>query len=106
MLASTLSRPRCGIPMQISSIRSSAARHMTRSIRAMTDSPPSSENRFCPTNLVCRNVSNASAALSFLRIRICSSRDGRAYGTSTLAWIQARCSGSWMCMYSMPTVRQ
>ena len=30
----------------------------------MTDSPPSRENRFCPTNLVCRKVSNASAWLS------------------------------------------
>lgn len=30
----------------------------------MTDSPPSREKRFWPTNLVCRNVSNASAALS------------------------------------------
>lgn len=33
----------------------------------MTDSPPSSENRFWPTYLVCRNVSNASAALSRLQ---------------------------------------
>ena len=30
----------------------------------MSDSAPSSENRRWPTNLVCRNISNASATLS------------------------------------------
>ncbi len=78
MLARTLSRPRCGIPMQTSSMSSAAARHRMRSTSAMADSPPSSENRFWPTNLVCRKVSNASAALSRRRIRICSSLLGRA----------------------------
>ena len=72
----------------------------------MVLSPPSRLNRFCPTNLVCRKVSNASAALSRRRIRSCSSREVLANGRSTVAWIQARWSGSWMCMYSMPTVRQ
>jgi hypothetical protein len=42
----------------------------------MTVSPPSSENRFCPTYFVCRKVSNASAALSFERIYFCSSTEG------------------------------
>ena len=42
----------------------------------MTDSPPSSENRFWPTYLVCRKVSNASAALSRRRIRSCSAALG------------------------------
>ena len=72
----------------------------------MTDSPPSRLNRFCPTYLVCRNVSNASAALSRPRMRSWSSREGLAYLRSTRAWIQRRWSGSWMCMYSMPVVRQ
>ena len=34
----------------------------------MADSPPSSEKRLCPTYFVCRNFSNASASISFLRI--------------------------------------
>ena len=68
MLASTLSRPRCGMPMTTSSRPASAAEVRTSSSSGMTDSPPSSENRFCPTYLVCRNVSNASAALSRRRI--------------------------------------
>ena len=42
----------------------------------ISDSPPSSENRRCPTYLVCRNVSNASAALSRPRMWCCSSAEG------------------------------
>ena len=49
------------------------------------DSPPSRLNRFCPTNLVCRKVSNASAALSCRRMRSCSSRDG--LGVRPLDWL-------------------
>ena len=71
----------------------------------MTDSPPSSENRFWPTNLVWRNVSNASAALSLEDPHLLVTGRTRVR-PSTLAWIQARWSGSWMCMYSMPTVRR
>ena len=74
MLASTLSRPRCGMPMHTSSRLSLAARQRMRSSSAMTDSPPSSEKRFWPTNFVWRKVSKASAALSRRMIRICSSR--------------------------------
>ena len=106
MLASTLSRPRWAMPMTTSSRSSSAASLITESSSGIRDSPPSSEKRFWPTNLVCRNVSNASAVLSLLRMLSCSSRAGEAYGFSTRAWIQARSSGFWMCMYSMPTVRQ
>ena len=77
MLASTLSRPRCGMPMQTSSRLGAGGRRTGRaSSSGMTLSPPSRLNRFCPTNFVCRNVSNASAALSRRRIRSCSSRDG------------------------------
>ena len=42
----------------------------------MMVSAPSSENRFWPTYLVCRKVSNASAALSLLRMYFCCG-DGR-----------------------------
>jgi hypothetical protein len=36
---------------------------MISSSSGIIDSPPSSENRFCPTYLVCRKVSNASACV-------------------------------------------
>ena len=73
MLASTFSRPRCAMPMTTSSSSYSAALSSTASSSGITDSPPSSENRFWPTYLVCRNVSNASAAFSRSRMYFCSS---------------------------------
>ncbi len=72
----------------------------------MTVSPPSSENRFWPTYLVCRKVSNASAALSLDRMYFCTVADGFSCGTSTRSWIQRRSAGSRMWVYSTPTVRQ
>ncbi len=106
MLASMLSRPRCAMPMQTSSRDASAAASQISSTSGIVVSPPSSENRFWPTNFVCRKVSKASAWLSLSRIRSCSSRGGLVWGCSTRCWIQRRCSGSMMCMYSMPVVRQ
>ena len=106
MLDSTFSRPRCGMPMQTSSSPVSAACSQTSSSRAMADSPPSREKRFCPTNLVCRKVSKISASLSLSRIRRCSSRGSDSCGRSTRSWIHLRWAGSEMCMYSMPMVRQ
>ena len=76
MLASTLSRPRWAIPMVTSSRPASAAASQISSISGIVVSPPSRLNRFWPTNLVCRKVSNASAWLSLSRIRSCSSRGG------------------------------
>ena len=64
MLASTFSRPRWAMPMTASSRCAAAASVSTASISGMSDSAPSSENRRWPTNLVCRNISNASATLS------------------------------------------
>ena len=72
----------------------------------MTDSPPSSEKRFWPTNLVCRNVSNASAALSRSMMWVCSSFSKGRRGVSISRWSQLRSSGSVMCMYSTPIERQ
>ena len=76
MLASTLSRPRCGMPITTSSSACSAAWSIAASIIGMTVSAPSSENRFWPTYLVCRKVSNASAAFS-LRQDVLLLGDGR-----------------------------
>ncbi len=106
MLARTFSRPRWAMPMTTSSSRDSAAESSTASSSGMTDSPPSREKRFWPTYLVCRKVSKASAAFSRRRIRSCSSRSGLECGRSTRSWIHLRCFGSWMCMNSMPVVRQ
>ncbi len=106
MFASTFRRPRCAMPMTASSRRCSAAASMVASSSGMSDSPPSSEKRFCPTYLVCRKVSKASAEFSRRRTRSCSSRSGLVYGFSRRSCSQLRCAGSWMCMYSMPTVRQ
>ncbi len=106
MLASTLSRPRWAMPITTSSRSPSAAVCSTSSSSGISDSPPSSEKRFWPTYFVCRKVSKASAALSRLRMCFCSSADGFSYFRSIRSWIQRRSSGSWMCMYSMPTRRQ
>ena len=54
----------------------------------MSDSPPSRLKRFWPTYFVCRNVSNASASLSLLRMRSCSSWPGFWYFSSTFSWNQ------------------
>src|SRR6201996_5460576 len=71
-LASTLSRPRWAMPITASSRSASAASLITTSSSGISASPPSSEKRFWPTYLVCRNVSNASATLSLDRMRTCS----------------------------------
>ncbi|CAB4648741.1 unannotated protein [freshwater metagenome] len=101
-----LRRPRCGIPIQTSSSPRSAAAEIIASVKGITDSPPSSEKRFCPTNFVCRNDSNASALLSLRKIRSCSSRSGLVKPTSTCSWIHLRSTGSEMYIYSIPTERQ
>ena len=106
MLASTLSRPRWAMPMVTSSSPISAAASQISSMTGIVVSPPSRLNLFWPTNLVCRKVSKASAWLSLSMIRSCSWRGGLVCGRSTRSWIQRRWSGSMMCMYSMPVVRQ
>ena len=107
MFVSTFSRPRWAMPIAAeSSASSSVARCSTVSRSEIRLSEPSRLKRFCPTYFVCRNVSNASAWFSLPRMRICSECVGFAYGRSRFSWNQRRWSGSWMCMYSMPTVRQ
>ena len=72
----------------------------------IADSAPSSPKRFCPTYFVARNFSNASAALSRSRMWRWSSVGSSGDTPSTCSWIHRCSSGSWMCMYSMPIVRQ
>ena len=84
----------------------SAAAVQSASSIGMSVSAPSRLNRFCPRYLVCRKRSNASAALSRSRMRRFSVGVGLGVpGTSTCSWIHSFWSGSWMCMYSTPTVR-
>ena len=105
MLASTLRRPRCAMPMATSwmPVRAESARMWSSS--GISDSPPSREKRFWPMNFVWRNSSKASARMRVPRMWRCASGEGASYGRSMRFWTHARCSGSWMCMYSMPTVR-
>ena len=49
MLASTLSRPRCAMPITTSATPEPAAASSRASSRTMVDSAPSSPKRFCPT---------------------------------------------------------
>jgi hypothetical protein len=63
------------MPMTTSSSPPSAEDSSTSPSSGISDSPPSSEKRFWPTYLVCRKVSNASAALSRLSTCFCSSAD-------------------------------
>ncbi len=84
----------------------SAASEMTSSRIGIADSAPSSPKRFVPTYLVARNFSNASAAFRRSRMRYFWSLSNVGWWPSTLDWIQRCSSVSWMCMYSMPIVRQ
>ncbi len=67
-LASTLSRPRCGMPMTISSTPSAPPRLMICSIAGIRLSPPSRPKRLVPVYLTCRNFSKPSASTSLFRI--------------------------------------
>ena len=63
--------------------------------------------RFWPRYLVARNFSNASAALSRLEdVALLVGSTAWTLTPSTCSWIQRFSVGSWMCMYSMPIVRQ
>ena len=58
----------------------------------MVVSPPSRLKRFCPTYLVCRNVSNASASLSLLEDAAAACRvEGFRTAAPPCSWIQACC---------------
>ena len=72
----------------------------------MSVSPPSSENRFWPTYLVCRNFSNSSAWWSVMRMRYFCRKAER--GRLRIGFIRVashrRTSSESMCMYSTPIV--
>ena len=106
MFTSTLSRPRWAIPMIADAMPKSAARPSTASSTTMALSAPSMPKRFWPTYLVSKKRSRASAAFSRSRMCSFSSSPGAKLNPSTCSWSQRFSSGSWMCMYSTPTVRQ
>ena len=76
-LASTLRRPRWGMPITISSTPSSAERRMIASSAGSALSPPSRPKRLVPGNLTCRKRSKPSAITSCSRISFFSSAPGR-----------------------------
>ena len=76
---------------------------MTCSSAGTIDSPPSSPKRLVPVYLMSRKRSKISASISFLRIAFLPlAVNDTTRGSSMRSWIQARCSGSEMCMYSTP----
>ena len=90
MFANTFSRPRCGMATVTSWTAEFAASDKIASSDAIADSPPSKLNRFCPTYLVCKKFSNASAAFSLRKIRSCSSRGGLVSARSMRSCIHCR----------------
>ena len=105
VFASTFRRPRWAMPITISETPESAAAEHSASSIGIRVSAPSRLKRFWPRYLVWRKRSKASAATSRSRIRRFSSGDGSSTGRSTRACTHSFWSGSWMCMYSTPTVR-
>jgi hypothetical protein len=105
MLASTLMRPRCAMPITISLAPWRAQRAITWSSSGIRLSPPSSEKRFWPTWRVCRNFSSVSASVS--RFSSCFLRSAdtpkRPRADSMRSCSQRLRATSVMCMYSAPT---
>ncbi len=70
----------------------------------MSDSPPSSEKRFCPWYFVCRKCSKLSTFTSWRRMRRCTSAGTLDSGArlSIFSRSQLRTRGFWTCMNSVP----
>ena len=107
MLASTLSRPRCGMPMQTSSRPSLGGRGEDRveqrddRLAALEREPLLADELGLQEGL--ERLGGVEPAQD---AQLLVARRSWRRATSTRSWIHSRCSGSWMCMYSMPMVRQ
>ena len=107
MLASTLSRPRCAMPMTTSSRpvlggrRQDLVEQRDDRLAALEREP------LLPDVLGLQERLERLGGVEPAQDRAAAPR-GTAWrsGTSTRSWIQCRSSGSWMCMYSMPMRRQ
>ncbi len=64
MFARTFRRPRCAMPITASCTSCWRRAPESRPESQRPTSPPSSENRFCPTKRECRKCSNSSASMS------------------------------------------
>ena len=108
MLASTLSRPRWAMPM--------TDLGQARAGRGVEDGVEQHDGRLraLEAEALLPDVAGVQEALEHLGgvepvedvallLERCSVR---RLTPSTCCWIQRFCSGSWMCMYSMPSVRQ
>ena len=99
--ASTLSLPRCGMPMTIDSTPNSAARSIIAFMPGISVSHPSSPNRLAAAYLAARNDSNISDQAR--RSRMWRLRAGEKFGgsaVSTRSRIQLQRARSGMCMNS------
>ena len=107
-LVRSVRRPRWDIPMTASSIPNPAARSRSRVISGMAASPPSREKRLWPTYLAWRNFSKLSASTSLASALVLSSTESvaRFRQDSIRSMSHFFCSGSWMFMYSAPTLPQ
>ena len=104
MLISTLSRPRWAMPEDrcLHRARRRRASRMASSI-GIADSAPSSPKRFWPTYLVCEELLERLGGVEPVEdVALLVGATGSVETPSTCCWIQRFCSGSWMCMYSMP----
>mmetsp|Transcript_28912 Transcript_28912/g.55173 ORF Transcript_28912/g.55173 Transcript_28912/m.55173 type:complete len:228 (+) Transcript_28912:1594-2277(+) len=107
-LANTDRRPRCGMPMTISSTPRLPPRLITCSMAGMRLSPPSRPKRLVPMYFTCRNFSKPSASTSLLRIALRPSRVkviSLSY-PSMRSFSQLASSGLEMCMYCSAKVPQ
>ena len=104
ILAKTFKRPRCAIPITNCSTPFSAAASIKASSAGIMDSPPSKENRFWPTYLVCKKFSKETA--SFNLLKICCFWSASKLGWLSLilmrSWIHWITCGFLMYMYSIP----
>ena len=92
------------MPMAISLTPCRAAVSITVSSAGMVLSPPSRPKRFVETYFLAQKASKPSASVSSSRMRrlAAASKAVRHGAPSMRRWIQAFCSGSWMCMNSTP----
>mmetsp|Transcript_31414 Transcript_31414/g.106484 ORF Transcript_31414/g.106484 Transcript_31414/m.106484 type:complete len:242 (-) Transcript_31414:490-1215(-) len=105
-LQSTLSRPRCGMPMMTSDTPQSVAASTMIFMPGIMDSHPSNPKRFAVLNLVARIVSNFSAYAKRSSTCFRSSRLRGALGVSRRLRSQFCLFRSVMCSASMPKVPQ
>ena len=108
IFANTFKRPRCDIPITNSLMPISAPHSITSSSAGIRVSQPSNENRFCPTNLVCKKFSKAVASFSLERMRrfLLIENSAVFWQLSIFCSSQFTISGLRIYLYSAPILAQ